>query len=115
MKTLPFFAAIVTALVLSSCFHREDSLLAAAETCDVTRARTELSRGGNPNTTTWRGETPLMIAARKYGSYSLAKELIGAGANVNARNSLGQTALTIAEQNNNAPVVELLLSYGAQH
>ncbi|HWZ61907.1 MAG TPA: quinoprotein dehydrogenase-associated putative ABC transporter substrate-binding protein [Steroidobacteraceae bacterium] len=58
------------------------------------------------------GYTPLMLATGN-GAETVARALIGKGADVNARNSGGVTALMIAAADGNAPMVELLMRAGA--
>jgi ankyrin repeat protein len=53
------------------------------------------------------GVTALMIAAA--GNHSgVAALLLKAGADINARSEDGRTALSIAQANNNEPVIRLL-------
>jgi ankyrin repeat protein len=59
--------------------------------------------------TNWRGITPLHLAANS----AVALRLIERGAPVNAKANSGETPLHAATRRNNYPVVELLLSKGA--
>jgi len=53
------------------------------------------------------GQTALMLAAQ-HGSINVAKELIAAGADLNARDNKGNTALDYALQSGNFEMIELL-------
>lgn len=62
-----------------------------------------LEAGANPNKTDKDGNTPLMIIAGEFHTIpeeriEIIKELIGAGANLTARNKNDQTALDIARE-----------------
>jgi outer membrane protein assembly factor BamB len=59
------------------------------------------------------GERDLLWAAVRDGDPKKAKELIDKGANVNAKNEIGVTALWIAAGKRNLEVVELLIRAGA--
>lgn len=58
------------------------------------------------------GSTPLVVAA-VFGQTEVAKVLIGAGADLNARNNEGSTALISAAFFCHSEIVELLLAKGA--
>ena len=73
-----------------------------------------LRAGANPNDIDSDGETPLIVAAY-YGNAAIIKQLIEAGANVNAREPRNSsTALFVAAWKGHRDVVELLLSKGAE-
>ncbi|MDE1976969.1 MAG: ankyrin repeat domain-containing protein [Elusimicrobia bacterium] len=92
MKRL--LACLVFLPVLSSCFARQGPLPAAAPV----RAENEL--------------TPLMIAARD-GRADEVQGLLNRGADVNAANAEGSTALVFAAQAGSLPAIKLLLAAGA--
>jgi ankyrin repeat protein len=71
-----------------------------------------LQQGADPNLATFSGDTPLITAAR-VGYVDMVGELIARRVRVNAANKMGETALIIAVQQRAAPIVELLLAYGA--
>jgi ankyrin repeat protein len=54
-----------------------------------------------------------MVAVEK-GQSALAALMIEKRADVNARTDEGQTALKIAESNNQAPIVDILIKAGAK-
>jgi ankyrin repeat protein len=58
------------------------------------------------------GQTPLHVAARHEESTSLAPVLIAAGADVNARDDLGNNAISLAAGNHNLDGVKLFLNLG---
>lgn len=84
---------------------------------DVVIIETLLKKGANPNLRdSETGETLLMSAAR-YSTPEVVKALIDGGADVNARNKSGQTALTLADNKDNLwrkEIVTLLKTHGAK-
>ena len=56
-----------------------------------------------------------LIAACKFKNYDIAKLLLEKGADVNAKNDNGETALIIAAQNDHTEIVKLLLEKGAKY
>lgn len=85
---------------------------------DVVIIETLLKKGANPNLRdSETGETLLMSAAR-YSTPEVVQALIEGGADVNARNKSGQTALTLADNTDNLwkeEIVALLKRRGAKH
>jgi ankyrin repeat protein len=71
-----------------------------------------LSRGADPNIGDSNGDTPMMIAA-SIGFEEGATQMIRRGARVDATNRRGETALTVAVQQRQPRLVELLLRAGA--
>jgi uncharacterized protein len=69
---------------------------------------TETGPGGNVD-----GRTPLMAAAR-VGNLPAIQVLLAKGADVNARDSEGKTALMLATERDNARLIELLKQAGAK-
>jgi ankyrin repeat protein len=69
---------------------------------------TETGQGGNVD-----GRTPLMIAVRM-GNIQVCQVLLTKGADVNAKDSEGKTALKLARERDNAKVIELLQLAGAK-
>ena len=84
---------------------------------DVVIIETLLKKGANPNLRdSETGETLLMFAAR-YSTPEVVLALIEGGADVNATNKSGQTALTLADNENNLwrqEIVALLKRRGAR-
>ena len=84
---------------------------------DVVIVEALLKKGANPNlTASETGETLLMSAA-KYSTPEVVEALIKGGADVNARNKSGQTALTLADSKDNLwrnEIVALLKRHGAK-
>ncbi|HZK80674.1 MAG TPA: ankyrin repeat domain-containing protein, partial [Humisphaera sp.] len=66
-----------------------------------------LERHANPNTPNEHGWTPLMFAARD-GYLKIAITLLKHGANTGARDSIGDTAFSLAQHEKHAEIVELL-------
>ncbi|MBM7557798.1 ankyrin repeat domain-containing protein [Halanaerobacter jeridensis] len=73
-----------------------------------------LSKEGEINTTLENGVTPLMIST-KAGQLEITKKLLEAGAEVEATNEKGKTALEIAIRNQNPQLINLLRNYGAEY
>lgn len=84
---------------------------------DVVIIETLLKKGANPNLAdSETGETLLMFAA-KYSTPEVVQALIEGGADVNARNKSGQTALTLADTKDNLrrrEIVSLLKRRGGK-
>ena len=59
-----------------------------------------------------RGNTALILASR-FGSYKIVKALLDAGANVNAKNGKGWTALRRAEKHGYSETARILREHGA--
>src|SRR5262245_28567135 len=70
-----------------------------------------LSKGADPNLAAVNGQTPLMMAAR--GNVEAMQLLIERGAEVNAKDGAGETALMAACAGGNARAVQLLIVRGA--
>jgi len=72
-----------------------------------------LNKGADPNLPAGRGrDTPLIIASRM-GFDQAVEWLISLGANVDATNKMGETALIAAVQQRQIPTIRLLLRAGA--
>ncbi len=71
-----------------------------------------LHYGASPDTADGKGETPILHLCRS-GRADLAKKLLDAGADVNARAVDGSTPLTEAVQSRNTALVKMLLEAGA--
>lgn len=79
---------------------------------DMTWLNFLLSRGANPNIKDSAGDTPLTEAAQ-IGYAEGVTALLRYGAQVNLGNNRGETALIIATQQRNIPLVRLLITNGA--
>ena len=66
----------------------------------------------DPNLSDRNGVTPLMAAAR-IGLAEAVDWLIGLGAEIDAENHMGETALIIAVQQRQVPIVKALIEAGA--
>src|SRR5690349_5727706 len=95
-------ASMSTAVTAAECY-------AAIRTNDLARLRA-LAKDGLRDVKDRRGITPLMYAAA-VGSIDAMRLLIDAGADVNARNDVGSTALMWSATE--LAKVELLLNHGA--
>lgn len=58
-------------------------------------------------------QKPPIIEAAEYGDIKRIKEILKGGANINATNEAGFTAITIAAMNNNLDLLRALLNAGA--
>mmetsp|Transcript_44132 Transcript_44132/g.90080 ORF Transcript_44132/g.90080 Transcript_44132/m.90080 type:complete len:280 (-) Transcript_44132:2349-3188(-) len=73
-----------------------------------------IRHGANPSDNDMpQGFTPLMVSAAK-GKVHAVLLLIDRGADINAKNELGQTALHLAALNGHAHVIKALIAEGAQ-
>jgi hypothetical protein len=86
-------------------------LLLAMEKQRFEIARQFIQGGVNVNYQ-YEGMTPLLHAAR-WGNLELARMLVDHGANINARDRNGNTALAIARNNGHIPVQDFLIERGA--
>ena len=76
-----------------------------------------LQQGANPNasiTAGKKGITPLMAAALNNEDPRVFRILLKAGADINAQNEDGWTALTIATTTQNVDVIDILVKAGAK-
>ena len=72
-----------------------------------------LQNGANPNERNKRGSTPLHFCALQREGKELAKKLIDAGADVNAKNIFGYTPLYLSVKYNKIDMVRILMDNGA--
>jgi ankyrin repeat protein len=106
-------------------------LYRAMKATDLTVARLLLEKGANPSVTIKDGSTPLMMAAglgarrvatdedviEKTGTadpLDAVRMFVDAGADIDAQNDLGNTALHYAAQTGAARIVEFLVARGAR-
>jgi ankyrin repeat protein len=85
---------------------------------DTVMIQALLKRGADVNLADSETGDTLLMSAAKYSNTEVVQVLIEAGANVNAKNKLGQTALTIADNKDNSwrrEIVALLIEHGAKH
>jgi ankyrin repeat protein len=80
---------------------------------DTAKVRLLLAKRAKVNARSLLGETPLLIAAAYDGSLETARLLIENGADVNARDKGGVSALENAAGNNNVALARLLIEKGA--
>ncbi|MCX6381637.1 MAG: ankyrin repeat domain-containing protein [Armatimonadetes bacterium] len=83
---------------------RNLSFLSFSDGKDLVRRGVSIEDRGN------NGETPL-IAASEFGMESTVQVLIDCGADVNARDDYGKTALTRAKQSGHLAIVRILSHY----
>lgn len=76
-------------------------------------AGTDLSLTDDPKSSNYHGWTPLMTAAC-YGRVEIARILIEAGANMDAKDKSGKTPLIIAAEFGSVGVADLLVQSGAK-
>lgn len=78
-------------------------------------ARVLVELGANVNIPDPNGITPLMMIASISGDLSLVELMVGKGADVNAKDKKGATAVDYAIQQKNQSLVEFLTSHGAKY
>lgn len=107
-------AALLTAsaLLFTPASLASDSLIEAARSADVERARQLISDGSDVNLPEPDGTTPLLWAVY-LSSPELVKTLLEAGADPNLANDLDISPLLQASRYGNAEMVGLLLEAGA--
>lgn len=93
--------------------HGPTPLVAAAGSCSVPLVRYLLQNGASVTVDTDSSRGTPLVSAVYGGCLGVATVLINAGADVNARNGAGDTALAIAEDNHDARMVRLLRRAGA--
>lgn len=110
-KVCKVFIAALLALMQSGCSY---SLMNAASEGDTQQVRFLLEQGLNPNHAFPIVRTsPLMLAAA-HGHLDTVRVLLDKGADVNAEDMTGWTALHAAARNGYPEVVRLLLDRGAK-
>ena len=87
-------------------------LLSAVIRRELGETQKLLAAGANPNQADSNGRTPLILAAH-YGLGDIARALVKAGANVNAKDSQRYDIVTVAAVNNDVPFLKLALELGA--
>ncbi len=81
---------------------------------DVERARLLLGRGAEVKIASKQGRTPLMVAAMRPGGSAIVEVMLAKGADVQAKDRLGATALSLASRAGDLDTVRLLLARGAE-
>jgi ankyrin repeat protein len=79
---------------------------------DIIAVRRELDGGISPNLSNHLAWTLLMLTALE-GETSIGELLIARGADVNATNQFGETALSLAVHKGHARFIRFLLAHGA--
>jgi ankyrin repeat protein len=90
----------------------ETPLMVAIQNRDPSWAGFLLSQNADPNVADRDGNTPLIQASR-LGLETPVEWLIQAGARIDDKNRMGETALIVAVQRRQVPIVKLLLAQGA--
>ena len=88
------------------------TLLTAIQRGDRVTVNEYLNRGASPNEILSNGASPLKSAVVSSNA-SVAELLLSRGADVNARDGTGKTALFWARRMNNQAMVQMLLNHGA--
>ncbi len=89
------------------------TLLTAIQRGDRSTVNEYLNRGASPDEILSNGASPLKSAVVSSNA-SVAELLLSRGADVNARDHAGKTALFWARRMNNQAMVQMLLNHGAQ-
>ena len=88
----------------------DDEILQAVMRRNHAKIKTLLENGANPNTTDKEGRSLLYLASETYNDEITAKLLLQHGAEVNQKNSIGETALHACQS---GKLASLLIAYGA--
>jgi ankyrin repeat protein len=91
----------------------QTALIAAVSHNSIACVRLLLEHGADPKVTDNAGWTPLIFAAYFGGSDEMLNLLLDRGAEINAQNDRGITALYLASASGHVPQVKLLLARGA--
>jgi len=110
---LPLLLVLAGATAVSALTDRDRALLEAARRGDAARVEALLREGANVNAATAGGLTPLIEAAAT-GRTEVARALIEAGADPDARHRELGTALDVALRNRRGALVEVLRRRGAR-
>lgn len=92
--------------------QKAEALIEASKGWDLEDVFDLINAGADVNTSTRRGDTPLMFAAEN-GQLEIVLALLRGGADTEAQNVLGWTALMFAAREGHLPVVSLLIRNGA--
>lgn len=90
---------------------KDKELFEACEKGDLEKVRTLIESHADVNTIS--GDYSCLLTATVDGNYEIVRYLVIAGANVNWKNRLGDTALKIATSQNHQQIVDFLKSKGA--
>jgi len=115
MRIVLYLYVLLTLLGSNEAFSQSsyEKMLRAVEEGDFKEVKLLLDRGMDPNTTDSKGNSILMIAARK-GAAEIVSLLVARRANVAQRSPVGDTALLMASLNGDLRVIRELLSAGAE-
>ena len=93
--------------------HGDDALSLAAECGKLSSVKALIKAGADIHATDYNDNTVLISCNADKCSAEMAKLLIDAGVDVNARNNEGRTALMNAAQYGNAEAVDVMIAAGA--
>ena len=111
-RTRRAIAALLVLAAVSGCGPGPKALVAAAAKGDNVTVKDLLAKGAKPGRPEAEGTTPLMAAAQ-HGHADVARTLVDAGADVNAKREgtqRGRTALIDAAWSGRTEIVRLLLA-----
>ncbi|MBA3765553.1 MAG: ankyrin repeat domain-containing protein [Acidobacteria bacterium] len=91
-----------------------DPLIAAAAENDLSKVKELIAAGVDANRRDENTQTSALDEAVKNGNRQIVRALLDAGAEINARNSLGQTALMILDEDASEDLVWDLVAAGAK-
>ena len=89
-------------------------LVRAVRTKNVKKVQLLLKQGADVNKITWISEHTVLQLAILNGNREIAQTLIESGANINAKNMKGETALITAAQRGDINISQLLIVNGAK-
>jgi hypothetical protein len=95
-------------------FFLNEPMATACGEGDAERVRALLGSGASPDSWGIDFTSPAIVYAAEKGNLEIVKLLISKGADVNVRDSNGNSALEIAQRNRHAEIATLLIQAGAQ-
>ncbi|UCE90098.1 MAG: ankyrin repeat domain-containing protein [Pseudomonadota bacterium] len=111
------YVALVVLLVLASSAVAEgvSKFWEAVRQGNTSEVRALVEQGADVNESGGNNETPVLVKAAKEGHLAVVELLLFAGADINAQNVKGTTALHAAARRGHTDIVQLLLAHNADH
>ncbi len=115
MRPATFAALLLAGVALAACQPRQsnDPIVSAVALNETEKVADYLAEGGDPGQKTRDGDPLLYVASGPRGGVDVARQLLEAGADPNARSAEGRTVLQNAASWCDIAMVTLLLDVGA--